>query len=110
MANRIQLLKCWEQQNIVQCLSNSIKLLGLKALSPIVLPTALQAKLQTMELELETIINVKEIQYQSECYKLGDIHIVDVIDEAYVFCKIYFILKIVSSWHFCGKLLFSCSF
>ena len=63
-----------------------------------------------MEMELETVISVKEIQYQSECYKLGDIHVVDVIDEAYVFCKICFILKIVSSWHFSGKLLFSCSF
>ena len=110
VANRIQLLKCWEQQNIIQCLSNPIELHETKALSPIALPTALQVKLQSMEMELETVISVKEIQYQSECYKLGDIHVVDVIVEAYVFCKIYFILKVVSSWHFCGKLLFSCSF
>ena len=40
VANRIQLLKCWEQQNI-QCLSNPIELHGTKALSLIALPTAL---------------------------------------------------------------------
>ena len=74
------------------------------------LPTALQKQLRLLGSGLESVPSANKILSFSEHYKLGDVHIVDVIDEVYVFCKINYILKVGSSWHFCGKLLFSNSF
>ena len=52
-----------------KCLSNPIELHGTKTLGLMVLPATSQAKQQTLESELETIVSVIEIQYQSECYE-----------------------------------------
>ena len=94
VANRIQFLKCLKQQDFRQCLCDPPELHGTKTLNLSMLPTALHEKLHALKSGLETAISVKEIQCYSECYKLGDVHVVDVINEAYVFSKINFIVKI----------------
>ena len=105
IANRVQQLKCWEQYDPEHCLSEPPILIGEHMLSLTELPTDLSSKLLLIDSELHEVLSVNEVSAQSEHYKVGDIHIVDINSDMYIFCKIAYLVKIVNVWYFCGKII-----
>ena len=69
------------------------------------LPTDLSSKLLVIDSELHEDLSVNEVSAQSEHYKVGDIHIVDINSDMYIFCEIAYLVKIVNVWYFCGKII-----
>jgi len=104
VAYRIQQLKCWEQYDLELCLSEPPVLIGEHMFSLTELPNDLSLKLLQIGSELHQVLSVTEIFAQSEHYKVGDIHVVDINDDMYIFCKIAYLVQIANVWYFCGKI------
>lgn len=105
VATRIQLRKCLEQQSDF-CLSNILETKGATKLSIDTFSKPVKNLLMDCSIAKDTkVTSVTELYQNGSHFKRGDIHVLYVLENEYVFFKIELILKNRQKWLLCGRLL-----